>query len=64
MNGLLQRIKEGKFPIEITYNSNAGEITQRTIILLEIQGNYIIVFCLLNNNPHFLIIYKSSRLLT
>ncbi|HZH61604.1 MAG TPA: hypothetical protein VEY70_18940 [Metabacillus sp.] len=61
MNGLLQRSKEEKFPIEIIYISNTGEITQRTIIVKEIQSEYIKAFCLLKQQPR---LFNRSNILS
>lgn len=61
MNGLLQRSKEEKFPVEIIYLSNTGEITQRTIIVKEIQNEYIKAFCLLKQQPR---LFNRSNILS
>lgn len=61
MNVLLQKSKEEKFPIEIIYISNTGEITQRTIIVKVIQSEYIQAFCLLKQQPR---LFNRSNILS
>lgn len=61
MNGLLQMSKEEKLPIEIIYISNAGELTHRSIIVKEIQGDIIKAYCLLKQQPR---LFNRSNILS
>lgn len=51
MNGLLKTSIEEKIPIEIMYISNKGNISHRTIIVKEIQSEYIKAYCLSKQQP-------------
>jgi hypothetical protein len=61
MNGLFEKSLEEKLPLEIMYLSNKGEITHRTVIVNDIQEDYIKVFCLSKRQPR---IFKRSNILS
>jgi predicted DNA-binding transcriptional regulator YafY len=49
MKGLLLRSLAVQQPLEIIYLSDKGKLSQRVIIVEEIQENKIIAFCKLRN---------------
>lgn len=61
MNGLLKTSKEEKMPIEIMYISNKGDISHRTIIVKDIQNEYIKAICLSKQQPR---IFNKSNILS
>lgn len=61
MNGLLLTSKEEKMPIEIMYISNKGEISHRTILVKDIQPDYIKGYCLTKKQPR---LFKRSNILS
>ncbi|MCV9886226.1 hypothetical protein [Metabacillus halosaccharovorans] len=61
MNGLLITSIEEKLPIEIMYISGKGDISHRTIIVKEIQDEYIKAFCLLKQQPR---VFNKSNILS
>lgn len=61
MNGLLLTSKEEQMPIELLYISGKGEITHRTVIVKDIQVDYIQTYCLLKRQPR---LFKRSNILS
>ncbi|MDP4084418.1 MAG: hypothetical protein Q8934_07335 [Bacillota bacterium] len=47
MNGLIQRSIEEHFPLEIIYLSKNEELSQRKLIVKEVNGDSIKAYCLL-----------------
>lgn len=47
MDGLLIRSIEQHIPLEMIYQAENHQITQRTLIIKEITDEYIIAYCLL-----------------
>lgn len=61
MNGLLMTSKEEQLPIEIMYLSKSGEITHRTVVVKDIQPDYIKGYCFLKQQPR---LFKRSNILS
>jgi predicted DNA-binding transcriptional regulator YafY len=61
VNGLFETSKEEQMPIEIIYISGKGKITHRTIVVKEVQSEYIKAFCLIKQQPR---IFKRSNILS
>jgi predicted DNA-binding transcriptional regulator YafY len=49
MNGLLLRSLEEKLPLEVIYLSEKQEISQRKMIIKEINNNTVRAYCLLRH---------------
>jgi predicted DNA-binding transcriptional regulator YafY len=47
MNGLFIRSMEEKIPLDMIYLANNKEITQRKLIIKEVNDEYIYAYCLL-----------------
>jgi predicted DNA-binding transcriptional regulator YafY len=47
MDGLLLRSLEGNFPVEMIYLSNNQQISQRKLLVKEVNNEYIIAYCLM-----------------
>ncbi|MBO1515072.1 hypothetical protein [Metabacillus bambusae] len=61
MTGLLFTSKEDQMPIELMYISGKGDITHRTVIVRDIQDDYIKAFCLTKQQPR---LFKRSNILS
>ncbi|MCM3599023.1 hypothetical protein M4D55_25120 [Metabacillus idriensis] len=61
MKGLLERAKEEQFPVEIIYISDKGDLTQRTIIVNEVKGDYIKAFCFIKQQTRM---FKMNNILS
>jgi predicted DNA-binding transcriptional regulator YafY len=61
MKGLLLRSLAVQQPLEIIYLSDKGKLSQRVIIVEEIQENKIIAFCKLRNQRR---VFKLSNILS
>jgi len=61
MIGLLLTSKEDRLPIDIMYISSKGEITQRTIIVKNINEESISAYCLTKQQPR---LFKLSNILS
>jgi len=69
MNGLLLRSLEEKLPLEVIYLSEKQEISQRKMIIKEINNNTVRAYCLLRHQvrtfrlDNFLSVMPEKRLL-
>jgi predicted DNA-binding transcriptional regulator YafY len=54
MKVLLEKSKNQQMPIEIIYLSEKGLITQRTIIVNEVNENYMKAYCFTNQQIRLL----------
>ncbi|WP_026693471.1 hypothetical protein [Peribacillus kribbensis] len=61
MKGLINRSLEEKKPLEIIYLKGDQQISQRTILVLSVNGDYIRAFCYLRNQKRT---FKMSNILS
>ncbi|TGB04671.1 hypothetical protein [Halobacillus salinus] len=45
MESLLNRSKQDKRKIDVIYLSHTGEITQRSIRVVDVRSHYVVAFC-------------------